>query len=229
MKQNNLFSFGCSMSAPYMNVTEQDTYGYLLANKLGYIPYIKSRAGSGLEFSKNELIKALPFIKKGDIVIFQFTFHFRLEFWEDIHNEDSWFSTAGFYQMSDLKNHPPHSPLRRWSNSELEIMLKYNSFFRIQEKPILIKPIQNLLHYLEQKGVRYLCLYASHEDDEYFVDKNTITLPCSDNPTNNGIVNFVRDKKITLGDEFSNEYKDDPHPGFEAHRQIADILYKELV
>jgi hypothetical protein len=232
MKQNNLFVFGCSYSAPYLKITEKDTYGYLLADKLNMIPHIKARAASGLQYSQNELIKSLPLIKENDVVIFQFTFHFRLEFWDDIHNEDSWHSTAGFYQMADLvKTHMVNSPLKSHADKELEILLKYNAFWRIQEKPILIKPTQNILHYLEQeKGVRYICMYVSHEEDEYFVDKNTIHLPVSCcNDDNNGMMEYIAEKKARLGDEFPIEHKDDPHPGLVGHKKIAELLEKELL
>jgi len=227
---NNLFVFGCSYSAPYHKITERDTYGYILAEKLNMKPCIKAKSASGIRYSQNELIKSLPYIKNGDIIIFQFTFEHRLEFFGDIHNDGSYYSTAGFYKMNDIKNHPKNCNLRKHSELELELLLKYNSFWRIYEKPFLIKPIQEILHYLEkEKGVRYICMYVQHEEDIHFIDKNTIHLPTECCSENNGMMQFIADKQMSLGDEFPEEHHGDPHPGFEGHKELAKLLENTLL
>ena len=72
-------------------------------------------------------------------------------------------------------------------------------------------------------------MYVEHEADEYFVDKNTFHLPIDGYNKNNGIGDFVRFHKLTLTDELPEKYPNDPHPGFGGHRQIANLLQKELL
>jgi hypothetical protein len=222
----NLWIFGCSFSSGYLKIPREKSYGNLIASELGYNIMNLANAGRSNDMLFYELMCNINNIKEDDIIIFQFSSFDRIGHFVD-DNPYSYFSSAGLPQLG-IDHKMNEDPFKNFTKPELKILLDYIVEWHPRTWKFELDNTINLLNYLTStKNINYYLLYMLNE--KCVINENVIRLPISSNIDNISIHDFLIENKLTISDEFPDDYPYfDSHPGFGGHEKLKEIILKKI-
>lgn len=229
-----LYQFGCSFSAAHSTeIRTEDTYGYLLARDLNLNYKTYAVSGYSNEMSLLNLIESLHSLKRGDIVIFQFTSYLRQSYVRTLDKSFDgldWWSTAGIWgNRKQLRDHIDYAIKdfnRIVQNKEdeidenlVDILVKYKTLWHRRTTKILDRKINSLLTYINNLGIDVHTLYMSSSDFD-IVEPSQFAIELfnpEDKYKKYSMRQFNIYRKLTLSDT-------DMHPSKKAHEEYAKII-----
>jgi hypothetical protein len=222
----NLWIFGCSFSSGYLKVPREKSYGNLIAGEMGFNIVNLANAGRSNDMLFYELMSNVNNIKEDDYIIFQFSSFDRIGHFVD-DNLHSYFSSAGLPQLG-IDHKMNEEPFKNFSKQELKILLDYIIEWHPRTWKFEIDNTINLLNYLKStKNINYSLLYMLNEYQ--VINENVIKLPTNTNKNNISIHDFLMENKLTISDEFPDEYTYfDSHPGFGGHEKLKEIILEKI-
>ncbi len=222
----NVWTFGCSFSSGYLDVKKEDTYSSLLANELGLTSKNFAEPGFCNERIFNTLTSNIDKIKRGDIVVYQFTFFNRLGLLKDKNNIHTYISTAGLpdFGVEHKLKEESYSGLSYEAVSTLldfTVTWQDKRFFFLYQNPI------HILNFLKTvKKTKNFVIFLQKEEN--VSTENVLTFPIKNDETNLSWIDYMNKKKLTIDYDFPKKYKNDGHPGFKAHKDLKNKILKEL-
>jgi len=223
---NSLWIFGCSFSSGYLNVGVNNSYGNLIGKEIGYSVNNLSRPGSSNDMIYYDLLRNVQHIKENDYIIFQFSSFDRIG---HFHTDDpnSYFSTAGMVHLGiDTKIN--EYPFSEYDKDELETLLKYVIYWLPKRSKFDIDNTISTLDLIKTtKNVKYSLLCVN--DGGYEFNDRIVKLPTEENKENVSMYDFVVKEKLTLSDEFPEDFDYyDTHPGVIGHQRIKDHIMNQF-
>lgn len=224
---NNVCVFGCSFSSGYLEVPQSKSYGNLLARELNLNIKNFAKPGNSNDKIFYDLLSNVDLIQDNDIIIYQFSSFNRLGFFKD-DNEDSYFSSAGIIE-SGIEDKLKKQEFKEFSFDNLNNLVNFIIDWQKFSYKFTIDNTINILNFLiKTKKIIPIILFMT--DECIFLNDYTIKLPIESDKNNFSLHSYVRDNKLTIGDEFVEKYSNggDEHPGFSGHNRLKEIILLKI-
>jgi hypothetical protein len=222
---STVWVFGCSFSSGHSGVSQESTYGNLLAKDLGYNIKNLSVAGASNDMILYRFNQNLINFKDGDIILFQFSSFNRIGFFSD-QREESYFSTAGLYELGvDVKKKEP--PYNNMSDEDMETLIDYILNWQTKRKKFIHQNPLNVLEFVSKVlNIKIFTFYLFDEICEQ--DKYVFNLPTIDKPKNISLNEFFMSNKLTVYHDDPLKYDGDTHPNLLGHFKLKELLKEKI-
>lgn len=258
--KNTLWAYGCSWTH---SLHHEQRYGLkfwpeILSEKIGFDSVNNGFGGQSNSESTIKLFRQIEKIKKGDLVIFEFTYpdRFPVPLVNENPLRESW-SSKDIFEIEDVLINFDWHQINYFREEKFygeEKIKKYIDFvldFRIELLILAFKNIIPIFDYLENKigaTVKYWFLSPMHRSDENLTEKRkenvikTITsssrliyFPLNEERNNIDAYSFISNRGLRYSDvyknyedKFWNELIGDYHPNETGQYIIAENILSSL-
>jgi len=217
--ENTIWVFGCSYSSGYLCIPQTCTYGNLLAKQLGYSIKNLAQAGSSNDIILYHLISNMHLIQPHDIILYQFTSHFRIGIFD---------KHECYHSFNGIPQDDIHNPFNIYNKADLTLLMDYLTVWQPRRIKFGFDNTINLLKYLNiTKQVKFVTLYMNND---FNADDNVLYLPLETDNKNICMMDYIEQNNATISDENIDKYDYfDTHPGIKGNILIKDLIYDKLI
>jgi hypothetical protein len=221
-----IWSFGCSFTSGYLDISKEQSYPHLVSESLGVNINNTAKPGNCNDKIHYDLVKNINNINEDDIIIYQFSSFNRIGFFKNA-DPNSYFSSAGIPELG-TKHKSKEKEFHEYNLKELDDLLAFILTWQPRRLKMIFETTFNLLNYIkENKKTHNIILFLTNEF-LYFND-NVLLLPYQGNMNNLSINDYLNDNGLTLGHEFPSKYPyGDTHPGYSGHKHLAEKILNKL-